>query len=518
MLDLQYFPVTFLHIYTVINFGIALWLAILIIMAAVEDFLLETMGNGNEHAGLLSDENHLHSGEVRQEKRKWNELLNRNVEFIVPYFITVFFIENVYFKSIEIIHEQNNFYALIYATLAFQIVFLVGRFCHAIGYLVEIYPLRAFGMAISAIANIGLACLAVSMAFIGYWPESETDPSKNWTKFAPSLNLALRALSILILVIVIKIHVLHFVGYYEKYFQRNLPLALRLEHMARNDAESFVPMCGLLAIWKNIFWMIRDISVTNNQDILPYYNFNGFVIACWVILILFVAFRVAYSVFYFRALQPFRTVFYAFGLVALLLWGFLAFGVLVDYTRRFDYENTKSENYNFKFKLMLTFAVLTMLEVLRSVFVSYSTVYFRHRKERQPLNSEDHVLIFNNGVIVEKNEDASHELATSERLQRIHLSDNAFQLLFFYVINMFMDDPDLYNHPKLIAAIVLASAFVAIRYILPFTTEFVARNPILKLVATFVAVGILLALLVWFFVEQEIYITNFHQNEPNSRR
>jgi hypothetical protein len=173
-------------------------------------------GRGEE-SGLMDHRSQAVS-DLPQEKN-WSEVLNRNVENFVPFFLTTLFIRQISFAVLSPTNTQ--FQLTIYAFLAFQYAYLAARLCHMIGYFnASVKFLRWGGFGVTAVVNALLGVMAIIVTFTGAWTEEQQVNG-------PFLSIACKAASVIVFVLVIKIHTVLFVTYKVKYYDENLLFAAR---------------------------------------------------------------------------------------------------------------------------------------------------------------------------------------------------------------------------------------------------------------------------------------------------
>jgi len=493
-------PIEYQHCSNVINWLIGLLLVFLLIMAILEHFSIEIWESTSESSNLLGSEVKRPVG-IRQ--KKWNELLQRNVENLIPFFLTKVFLERICFSN-STLTLHDNFHAIIYSVVGLQFLFIFARLIHAFGHVIEFRFLRTAGFFISALVNIALSIFTVVLSFVGGWPSF-------LVQSGDTFNLAVRIIAILIAIITIKIYFVLFLLHKVKYYDENTLLEIRLENMARNDVEAFVPLCGMFPIWIAVFYF----EILSASGIFPQYNFESVFILCFSILIIFVICRLLHTIFYYLAMQPYRTISYYVALICITIFGLAAYGVYINYYRMMKHSPHIPPDLRKIYYVPLAFFTLTIIELIRSFVVSILTIVYRISLEKRFLNIEDKMFVSDDGygnvnIEEERKPDVISLLPTiSEKLQRIHLLDTAFQMLFFYIIYL-MSDP-LLNEQKIKAIIALGVIFVAFRF-LPFISDFaITRTSIssyVKIVGIMISLAALFVLLMWFFIARVIAINN----------
>lgn len=407
-IHLSSYPVAYQHTSNVIVFLNSLFLVILILLATWEkyrrfnSYSLVAGDEGNaqprshEQTGLMDPQ-----GAERLDKN-WSEVLNRNVENFVPFFLNTVFIYMIAFIGLD--PTNKNFMLTIYSFLAFQYVYLAARVAHAIGYFVPaVKLLRSTGFGLTALINVLLSFMAIVVTFTGDWlPAMQLN--------GDLLATTCKIVSIVLFVITAKVHIVLFVTYKVKYYDENLLFAarcvlvaiisqfcyycyfhldfsdlilnsfiyfltFRLEKIARNDVEAFVPLCGFLFL----FIVVVYSEIASASPLFPQYNFNPFLVGAFTLLIAFTLFRVAHSIVYYRGIQPFRSIFYVLGLLALNIFGLLCYAIYVDY-----YSSLQSVDY--MTRLTLAIASLYMLDIWRTAVVACLTAHNRMMVEKRALN------------------------------------------------------------------------------------------------------------------------------------
>lgn len=479
-MDVLNFIIAYEHTTNVFNLLFGGLTSVLIMMTIIEHYL-ET-NNNEEVSGLLDSEPKSEVGEIQVwDVRDWKGLLNRNIENFVPFFLSIIPFE-LYIGSTLLF--RHNFNAILISILILKYLYLFSRVIHFIGYKIGVKSVRTTGFALSGITNITLSIMVAVVSFLG--------KGKSQT-----VMVGVRILTVTIVVVVIKIYSVLTSAHKTKYFDEDTLLSIRLEHMSRNDAENFVPLCGFLPIWILAYIYLESDLISQSE---------AKVVTCWSLLILYTVLRICYSISYYNRWQPSRSIIYFVGILVLIAYGLSGYGILIRFMR-----TVTDSTVTFP----LACVSLVVVDILRTTAVAFLTGYYRFRREKSTiLNPEDCIFAYNEQeeiISVSRSNEISvrAEIPSSLKFLRIHNLDLAFGMLFFYII--FISKITDLTKEKNGVLIAIVTIFVATRF-LPLVAEFVKtryqNQEMFKMVVQLFSLTWLVILLLWSFISMVINITH----------
>jgi len=270
----------------------------------------------------------------------------------------------------------------------------------------------------------------------------------------------------------------------------------RLGRITRNEVESLLPFCVVLSVW--IFVVLYQSATA--------WNISTSMVGMWSTLLVYTSARIAYCACYYFEIQPYRTVAYAFGHIALGIMLFWTFGLLVQY-----YNTIPIVVY--ELKAVVAISALALIEVMRSIIVGILTGYFR-LKEHNFTNAEDNRVFFKDfnapdGAGPEEPELPKGDYMLSSILQNIHFSDISIQLIFLWV--SFPYQPIMNDLNQANGVIAILCLFVIFQFFHFGAAVFMVRGQTLTTLVKTGLVGIALLWLIvgllWAFISRIIQLS-----------